>query len=63
MDDKPRRDIMAPDSEPTDEELALVMGKARDTAVRRRAEGRARLGRQIAEAVEEAMARRRALGK
>jgi len=31
------RDLMAPDTEPTDEELALVMREARETAVRRRA--------------------------
>jgi hypothetical protein len=31
------RDLMAPDTEPTDEELALVMREAREAAVRRRA--------------------------
>jgi hypothetical protein len=31
------RDLMAPDTEPTDEELALVMREARDLAVKRRA--------------------------
>jgi hypothetical protein len=31
------RDLMAPDTEPTDEELALVMREARDLAVQRRA--------------------------
>ena len=31
------RDLMAPDTEPTDEELALVMREARDVAVQRRA--------------------------
>jgi hypothetical protein len=31
------RDLMAPDTEPTDEELALVMWEARDLAVQRRA--------------------------
>ncbi len=36
MDLKPR-DLMAPDTEPTDEELALVMREARELVVRRRA--------------------------
>ena len=31
------RDLMAPDTEPTDEELALVMREAREVAVQRRA--------------------------
>ena len=31
------RDLMAPDTEPTDEELALVMSEARDLAIQRRA--------------------------
>jgi hypothetical protein len=31
------RDLMAPDTEPTDEELALVMRAARDLAIQRRA--------------------------
>lgn len=31
------RDLMAPDTEPTDEELALVTREARDLAVQRRA--------------------------
>ncbi len=31
------RDLMAPDTEPTDEELAAVMVAARDLAVQRRA--------------------------
>jgi hypothetical protein len=31
------RDLMAPDTEPTDEELALVMREAREAAVKRRA--------------------------
>lgn len=31
------RDLMAPDTEPTDEELAAVMREARDLAVQRRA--------------------------
>ena len=31
------RDLMAPDTDPTDEELAIVMLEARDLAVQRRA--------------------------
>jgi hypothetical protein len=31
------RDVMAPDTEPTDEELEAVMREARDNAIRRRA--------------------------
>lgn len=30
------RDLMAPDTEPTDEELEIVMREARDAAVQRR---------------------------
>lgn len=33
----PARDLMAPDTEPTDEDLAVVMVAARDLAVQRRA--------------------------
>ena len=33
----PARDLMAPDTEPTDEELELVMREACDIAVQRRA--------------------------
>ncbi|MEZ4293683.1 MAG: hypothetical protein R3B70_01810 [Polyangiaceae bacterium] len=32
----PFRDLMAPDTEPTDEELELVMKAARDIAIKRR---------------------------
>jgi hypothetical protein len=52
---RPNRDLMAPDTEPTDEELALVMRAARDVAaargkraleeLRRTIEERARLER------------------
>jgi hypothetical protein len=31
------RDLMAPETEPTDEELALVIGEAREVAMQRRA--------------------------
>jgi hypothetical protein len=34
---KEGRDLMAPDTEPTDEELAVVMRAARDLAIQRRA--------------------------
>jgi hypothetical protein len=43
MQSKPR-DLMAPDSEPTDEELALVMREARELAVARRATADAWVG-------------------
>ena len=33
--DKPRRDLMAPDTEPTDEELELVMKEAHALAMHR----------------------------
>ena len=54
-----RKDIMAPDNEPTDEELALVMREARDLAMRRRAAGDQWMREQLAAAVREAMARPR----
>lgn len=44
------RDLMAPDTEPTDEELAVVMREARDNAVQRHA----RAAAWIAERLEEA---------
>ena len=44
------RDLMAPDTEPTDEELAAVMREARDLAIQRRALAAA----WIAERLEEA---------
>jgi len=44
------RDLMAPDTEPTDEELATVMCAARDLAIQRRALSDA----WIAERLEEA---------
>ena len=56
--DKPHRDIMAPDTEPTDEELAIVMREALDVAMRRRAAAEERLRESIAEAVRDATARR-----
>jgi hypothetical protein len=44
------RDLMAPDTEPTDEELALVMREARDVAVRRRAKADAWIAARLEEA-------------
>ena len=52
----PRTDIMAPDNEPTDEELALVMREARDEAVRRRDLAAVALKNQIRAAVDERLA-------
>ena len=42
-----RKDIMAPDNEPTDEELAIVMREARDEAMRKRAEAESALRERI----------------
>jgi hypothetical protein len=44
------RDLMAPDTEPTDEELALVMREARDLAVERRAKADAWIAAKLKEA-------------
>lgn len=44
------RDLMAPDTEPTDEELALVMREARDLAVQRRAKADAWIAAKLKEA-------------
>ena len=51
------RDLMAPDTEPTDEELALVMREARDLALQRKAESDEWMRQQLAEAVRAALAR------
>lgn len=48
------RDLMAPDTEPTDEELAVVMREARDLAVKRRAIAQANLAARLEEAVRQA---------
>jgi hypothetical protein len=55
------RDLMAPDTEPTDEELALVMREARDLAVLRRAKADAWIAAKLKEATlfAEAHSRRR----
>lgn len=49
MHTKPR-DLMAPDTEPTDEELALVMREARELAVARRATADAWVAARLKEA-------------
>lgn len=49
MDLKPRA-LMAPDTEPTDEELAVVMREARDSAVQRRATADAWVAARLKEA-------------
>jgi len=49
MQPKPR-DLMAPDTEPTDEELALVMREARELAVQRRATSDAWVAARLKEA-------------
>lgn len=54
---QPRRQIMAPDNEPTDEELAEVMCAARDVAMERKAASDEWMRRELAEAVREAQER------
>ncbi len=54
---------MAPDTEPTDEELALVMREARDEAVRRNNEADEKLRLQIEDAIRVAAARPRPAGE
>jgi hypothetical protein len=44
------RDLMAPDTEPTDEELALVMHEAKESAVRRRIRANAWIAARLEEA-------------
>jgi hypothetical protein len=46
------RDLMAPDTEPTDEELALVMREAREAALARRARADAWIAARLKEAAE-----------
>ena len=48
------RDLMAPDTEPTDEELATVMNAARDLAVQRRALSDAWIAARLEEAARAA---------
>ena len=47
-----KRDLMAPDTEPTDEELALVMREARDVAIANRAKADAWIAAKLKEASE-----------
>jgi hypothetical protein len=49
------RDLMAPDTEPTDEELAAVMIAARDIALQRRALSDAWIAARLEEATREAL--------
>ena len=56
------RDPMAPDAEPTDEELALVMREARLGAMRRRARADAWISARLKEASEFARAYRTTAG-
>lgn len=58
-----QRDLMAPDTEPTDEELALVMREARDEVVRRNRQADEKLRLQIEDAIRVAAARPRPAGK
>jgi hypothetical protein len=51
------RDLMAPNTEPTDEELDRVMVAARDEARRKRALAQAKLDGEIRDAVAAAAAR------
>jgi hypothetical protein len=53
---------MAPDSEPTDEELSLVMREALDLALARKAASDEWMRKQLAEAVREALSRPRTPG-
>lgn len=48
------RDLMAPDTEPTDEELAAVMDAARDLARQRRALSDAWVAARLEEAAQQA---------
>ncbi|MBI5538412.1 MAG: hypothetical protein HY898_37155 [Deltaproteobacteria bacterium] len=55
--DQPFRDLMAPDTEPTDEELEQVMFEARDAATERKAASDAWMRRKLEEAVRQARER------
>ena len=54
------RDLMAPDTEPTDEELALVMREARELAVPERAKSDAWIAARLKEAAQYARENARA---
>lgn len=51
---RPPRDLMAPDTEPTDEELAIVMREARDLAIERRVIADEWIADQLRQATERA---------
>jgi hypothetical protein len=55
--DTANRDPMAPDCEPTNEELSVVMREALELALVRKAASDEWMRRQLAEAVSEALAR------
>jgi hypothetical protein len=46
------RDVMAPENEPTDDELALVMREAREVAVQRRSRADAWIASRLEEATQ-----------
>jgi hypothetical protein len=52
-----KRNPLAADTEPTDEELSQVMSEARDSAMARKLESDAWMRRKLAEAVSEAHSR------
>lgn len=56
----PRRNPMTADTDPTDEELAIVMREARELAMQRKAESDEWLRQQIMQAVRAARERTRA---
>ena len=58
-----QRDLMAPDTEPTDEELALVMREARDLAIERRAKADAWIAARLQEAEQYARENSRPRGE
>jgi hypothetical protein len=53
-------ELMAPDTEPTDEELALVMREARELAVQRQAKSDAWIAARLGEAAQYARENTRA---
>lgn len=57
---QPRRDLMAPDTEPTDEELAEVMQEALDVAMERKAASDAWMRQKLEETVREVLSRSQA---
>ncbi len=57
---QPRRDLMAPDTEPTDEELAEVMQEALEVAMERKAASDAWMRQKLEETVREVLSRSQA---